>query len=164
MMRSSASIVLACAAIGFAAPCAASAQSSPATALAPALFLVGCWRATDPDGSVIEESWSRPAGELMLGWSRTVRPGRTTQFEHLRIQPVGERLFYRPAPGGRPSEHDFRMTLSMRDQIVFEAPEHDFPKRIVYSLLPDGALRARIDGGAGSDQAAEWRMESVDCP
>jgi hypothetical protein len=160
-----ASVLAAGIALACGAPRAGSAQgASAASVLAPAEFMVGCWRATGPDGATVEETWSRPDGGLMLGWSRTIRPGRATQFEHLRIEPVDGRLFYRPAPGGRPSEHDFRMTLASRGQIVFEAPEHDFPKRIIYNRLPDGALRARIDGGAGSLEGAEWRMERVTCP
>src|SRR5687767_3719967 len=83
------------------AGCAAGIRASPevrldpvlvpaagAARLAPAGFLAGCWRATEADGAVVEESWSLPAGGLMLGWSRTLRPGRAAQFEQLRIELV----------------------------------------------------------------------------
>ena len=37
------------------------------------------------------------------------------------------------------------------DQIsVFENPEHDFPKRIIYRKSADGSLLASIDGGPGT--------------
>jgi hypothetical protein len=139
---------------------AATPGSSP---LAAAAFLAGCWRATEAGGAVVEESWSLPAGGLMLGWSRTTRAGRPAQFEQLRIEVVDGAVLYRPSPGGRPSEHDFRLTASAPGALTFEAPEHDFPRRIQYRRLAEGALSARIDGGAGSDQSAEWRYQSVDC-
>jgi hypothetical protein len=31
-------------------------------------------------------------------------------------------------------------------EAVFENPEHDFPRRIIYRLEPDGSLFARIEG------------------
>jgi hypothetical protein len=136
-------------------------QASP---LADALFLTGCWRGTGADGAAVEESWSLPAGGIMLGWSRTLRAGRPAQFEQLRIQLVDGAVLYRPAPGGQPSEHDFRLTASGPGTLTFEAPEHDFPRRISYRRLADGTLSARIDGGAGSDRSAEWTYQSVDCP
>jgi hypothetical protein len=139
--------------------------SSPnASPLGVALFMAGCWRTTEADGAVVEESWSLPAGGLMLGWSRTLRAGRPAQFEQLRIQVVDGAILFRPSPNAQPSEHDFRLTESAPGALTFEAPEHDFPRRIQYRRLADGALGARIDGGAGSDQSAEWRYESVDCP
>ena len=143
-------------------PIVAAAPGS--SALAAAAFLAGCWRATEADGAVVEESWSMPAGGLMLGWSRTTGPGRAAQFEQLRIEVVDGAVLYRPSPGGRPSEHDFRLTASTAGALTFEAPEHDFPRRIQYRRLADGALSARIDGGAGSDRFAEWRYQPVECP
>jgi hypothetical protein len=40
---------------------------------------------------------------------------------------------------------------------VFENPEHDFPKRIIYRLTPDGSLNARVEGiEKGRATAEEW--------
>jgi hypothetical protein len=135
-------------------------ESSP---LVLAIFLVGCWRA-ELDGVVVEEVWGLPAGGVMLGWSRTTRPDRPVQYEYLRIEVVDGEILYRPSPAGRPSEHDFRLTESAPGALTFEAPEHDFPRRIQYRRLSRDALDARIDGGAGSAEFGEWRYQRASCP
>ncbi|HLS47992.1 MAG TPA: hypothetical protein VK012_05695 [Gemmatimonadales bacterium] len=56
------------------------------------------------------------------------------------------------------------MTQSGPDSALFEAPEHDFPRRIRYTRGTDGALTALIDGGEGSDRVQEWRMKPMSCP
>jgi hypothetical protein len=79
---------------------------------------------------------------------------------YTRIE-AGRRLTLLPFPGGRPSELAFRLTRASGDSAVFEAPEHDSPKRIVYSraAAADGAvLVARIDDGKDSTRAMEWSM------
>ena len=49
-------------------------------------------------------------------------------------------------------------------QQIFEAPEHDYPKRILYRANADGSRTARIDGGAQDDGGQEWRFLRVACP
>lgn len=41
----------------------------------------------------------------------------------------------------------FKLTSSEKDIFIFENPEHDFPKRIVYELISAGSVHAYIDGG-----------------
>ena len=41
----------------------------------------------------------------------------------------------------------FKMTSSENNMFVFENPEHDFPKRIVYKLITTDSLHAYIDDG-----------------
>jgi len=35
-------------------------------------------------------------------------------------------------------------------EAVFENPQHDFPRRIIYRKQPDNVVVVRIDGGAGT--------------
>ena len=41
----------------------------------------------------------------------------------------------------------FKMTKAENNLFVFEKPEHDFPKRIVYELTGSDSLHAYIDDG-----------------
>src|SRR5690606_31979703 len=68
-----------------------------------------------------------------------------------------------PFPNGRAAEYPFRLTSSGPGMALFEAPEHDFPKRIRYSLSQDGTMTARIDGGEGDARVQEWSMKQVGC-
>src|SRR5690606_18379892 len=135
----------------------------PAAALEDLSFMSGCWRAAVEDGAVLEEFYTAPAPNLILGTSRYLRDGQAVQFEFSRITADTSGIVLWPFPGGRPSEHGFRLTEIGRGAALFEAPEHDFPRRIRYALAADGALHARIDGGAGDARMQEWRMEPVPC-
>lgn len=127
-------------------------------------FMAGCWRsAPDERGTVIEEHYTGPSDNLMLGTTRYLREGAAVSFEFTRISVDDEGMSLRPYPNGRPSTAVFRLTALEEGVATFEAPEHDFPRRIRYRLESDGALVARIDDGSDDGQAAEWRMSSAPC-
>jgi hypothetical protein len=131
--------------------------------LAPVAFLSGCWRTpAGAPGSTLEERWSPPEGGVMLGTSRFVQGGRVSSFEFGLIRAAGDTIVYLPHPGGQASEHPFVLTGSGPGEATFEAPEHDYPKRIRYTLGPEG-LTARIDGGEDDPQPRSWRMEPTAC-
>jgi len=140
----------------------ATIQAQPHAGIERAGFMAGCWRGDFPSGT-IEERYTPPAGGLMLGTTRYLKDGRAVQFEFTHIAEEGETVVLTPYPDGMRSEHAFRMTSSAAGRVVFEAPEHDFPKRVAYHKAPGDSLIARIDGGEGSDQAMEWRMGRIDC-
>jgi len=45
----------------------------------------------------------------------------------------------------------FVCTKSSANEWIFENPQHDFPKRIIYRFLSDEQLETTIDAGPGSD-------------
>ena len=99
--------------------------------------------------SLIEERWTEPALNMMLGVSRTVREGKVVEFEFLRIESRADGLYYVAQPGGRPPT-EFKLTKWDGTEAIFENPQHDFPKRIIYRKLPDNVVWARVDGGQGT--------------
>ena len=113
-------------------------------------WMAGDWQ-TDPTGrAVSEEHWTRPAGGLMIGVSRTLVGDRTASFEFLRIEVRGESIFYVASPKGRCPATDFKLTRLSGREAVFENPEHDFPRRIIYRKNSEGGLSAIVDGGEGT--------------
>jgi hypothetical protein len=126
-------------------------------------FMAGCWRGEFRGGSALEEFYSSPSANLIVGVSRFMRDDRAVQHEFSRITADSTGVHLLPFPGGRPSEHAFRLTHSAPGLALFEAPDHDFPKRIRYSRSADGALTARIDAGEGDARVQEWRMLPVPC-
>ena len=106
-------------------------------------WLAGTWIT---EGSpVIEEHWMAPKGGAMLGLSRTVTKGRMASFEFLRIETTGKGIDYVASPGGGPVTR-FRLVRGTATEALFENLAHDFPKRIIYRLRPDGTLQVRIEG------------------
>lgn len=143
------------------------AQSTPT--LHDLGFMSGCWAGSFPNGGTIEERYTPPSDNLLLGTTRYLAEGRAVGFEFtaLRVDAEGG-IELHPSPNGRPSPHTFRLTrleAEAESRAVFEAPANDFPKRIVYRLLPGSpdTLLARIDNGEGSREAQEWRMTPVSC-
>jgi hypothetical protein len=122
----------------------------------------GCWRTDGANHT--QEIWSAPTSNLMLGLTLFVRDGRAAEYEMTRVEQVGDQVVMTPYPNGRVSEHGFVLT-SLRDgEAIFEAPEHDYPKRILYRTNADGSRTARIDGGPQDDGGQEWRFRRVPCP
>ena len=106
-------------------------------------WLAGPWVGTRSSGSSIEERWSPALGGAMLAMSRTVSRGKMSAFEYLRIVERDSGLVYIAQPGGAPPTV-FVLTELTTSRAVFDNPRHDYPKRIVYELSADGALRATI--------------------
>ena len=81
----------------------------------------------------------------MMGVSRTVVNGKTTEWEFLIIR-EGTQGFsrYVAKPSSQP-EATFTSTSVTATEVVFENPAHDFPRKIVYRR--DGTtLNAAIEG------------------
>lgn len=146
-----------------AVPPNASAQGASTAKLTDLAFMAGCWRGDFANGAALEEFYTRPSDNLILGLSRFMRGNRAVQHEFSRITTDSSGITLLPFPGGKPSEHAFRLTSIESGRALFEAPEHDFPKRIRYSKGADGSLTARIDGGEGDSRVQEWRMRQVSC-
>jgi hypothetical protein len=121
-------------------------------------WMAGSW-ASDSAGARIEEHWTAPAGGLMVGMHRDVKPGKRAAFEFLRIAADAEGIAYLAQPGGRPVTR-FPLKSAGAKSVVFEKPDHDFPKRIHYWLDEQGRLHARVEGNMGDKEASEeWCWE-----
>jgi hypothetical protein len=112
-------------------------------------WLGGYW-CSGSGGRLIEEYWLPANGDpgLMIGLSRTVKGGRTVNFEFLRITLEAGGANYLAQPQGVPPIA-FRLTASGEGWARFENPQHDFPKRVEYRRT-SGGLQAEI-AGPGED-------------
>lgn len=136
-------------------PAAARAQS-----LEPLGFMAGCWRsAPDAQGRIIEERYTPPTANLMLGTTRYLRGDSAVGYEFSRIERRGDTVLLTPYPNGRVSV-SFGLIGVENRRAVFENRSHDFPNRIIYTADAQG-LTARIEGNDGRGQ--EWMMLSFPC-
>jgi len=124
-------------------------------------FMAGCWR-SEPGarGTVIEERYSPPAANLMLGTTRYLRGDTVVSYEFTRIELNEGSIVLTPYPNGTASV-GFTLTTTAPGSADFENPEHDFPTRILYRRAEAGSLTARIEGPDGRGQA--WTMQPVAC-
>jgi hypothetical protein len=127
-----------------------------------ARWLAGCW-AFRAGERVVEESWMPERGGTMLGMSRTSKGDALGEHEFVMLQVSGGSLEYRVVTGGQP-ETAFRAAKTSANQVVFENPEHDFPKRIGYRLVSPDSLEAWVDGGSTeTGNSIRYPYHRVDC-
>jgi hypothetical protein len=107
-------------------------------------WMAGDWQQTS-GARAIEEHWSLPATNALIGMSRTVRDGRMVSFEFLRIEQRDGGTFYVAQPSGRPPT-DFKLTSSTDTEVVFEGDGTDKVKRITYRRQGPNGLYAAVEG------------------
>ena len=115
-------------------------------------WMAGTWCMEPEGGGRQEEIWTEPAGGLLLGLHRDVDASGQGSFEYLRVEEDAEGLTYWASPSGAPPT-PFRLTGMAGQLAVFENPEHDFPRKIVY-WRAEHVLKARIEGTEGKDTRA----------
>jgi hypothetical protein len=128
-------------------------------------WLQGCWRSTQGEAT-IEEQWMAPRGGSMLGMGRTVRGGKTVEYELVLIAERSGGLAYEAHPSGQPSATFLAMTAS-ETSVVFENPQHDFPQRVGYRRDGADGLQAWIEGQAGGKSRRvdfSYRRARCDAP
>jgi hypothetical protein len=127
------------------------------------VWMSGCWVANEQGPEDFDaEHWTRPMG-AMFGINRSVRAGRVSFYEYLRIEQSAGEIYFVARPAGAERETSFRLTESGESTVVFENPEHDFPNRIEYSRPEPGHLRARVSSGERGFEIL-FRRASCDRP
>ena len=131
-------------------PLGAASYQTPPHSISDLSWMSGDWQTPAGARVQIDEHWSLPAGGSMLGMSRTVGGDKTIEFEYLRIQQREDGIYYVAHPKARCPGTDFKLTRLSSIEAVFENPQHDFPKRIIYRKTSEDALTASIDAGEGT--------------
>jgi hypothetical protein len=123
-------------------------------------FMSGCWIGEAGEGTMIEEHYTTPSENLMLGTTRYLSGGRTISFELTTIRRDSTGVSLTPYPNGTASDA-FRLTRLDDRTAVFENPEHDFPQRITYRQAAEDSLAARVENPGG--RVMEWQMTRARC-
>lgn len=128
------------------------------------VWLSGCWEQNDAAKKRFgTEQWMKPSGGTMIGMSRTVKNGKTTAFEFLRILEDEKGIFYISRPSQNSGETSFKLVKSGPTEVTFENPAHDFPQRIIYRL-DKTSLFARIEGtNNGKAMGIDFPMIKAKC-
>jgi hypothetical protein len=117
-------------------------------------WLAGDWQLA-AGGKCVEEQWTTPSTNMLVGMSRTVAGGRTTSFEFVRIEARADGIYYVAQPGGRPPV-DFKLASDSASDLRFVNPGHaDHLKNVIYRRDGNGNLTARIEGENGGKAFSE---------
>lgn len=132
------------------------------TTLDDLAWLSGCWE-NNRSGRISEERWTKPKGGMMLGTGQTLKDGKTSEFEFMRIHEDKGEIFFTAKPSGQP-EASFKLISYAGGKAVFENPQHDFPQRVIYGKQPDGSLLARIEGEMnGQKRGIDFPFKRAKC-
>jgi hypothetical protein len=125
-------------------------------------WMTGCWEAKSAQGTV-EEHWLAPRGQTMLGLGRTVREGRTAEYEFVVLEKRDDRLAYEAHPSGQPTAVFLSQEVG-ETTVVFENAQHDFPQRVGYQQRGPDSLLAWIEGSRdGRVRRIEFPYTRVPC-
>jgi hypothetical protein len=140
-----------------------SASEAAGVALADLKWLAGCWAADGAEPGSLEV-WMPPAGGSMLGMSRTIRRGKMSAWEFIRIAQQDDGTIEYIAKPHNQEGATFRLISSDAKALTFENATHDFPQRVIYRLAGDGTLQARIEGTInGAAKGIDYPMKKAAC-
>ena len=126
--------------------------------------MAGCWERKDATKKLlITEQWMSPAGTSILGMGRTVKDGKTTGWEYMRIERRDDGLYFVSRPKENAEDTSFKLIRSTLDEVVFENKEHDFPQRVIYKLQGE-KMTGRIEGTMnGKERGIDFPYKRVKC-
>lgn len=104
-----------------------------------------------------------PAGTSILGIGRTVKDGKTVDYEFMRVEQRADGIYYVAKPKENNEESPFKLTRSTKNEVIFENKEHDFPQRVIYKLQGTKMI-GRIEGNNnGKFMGIDFPMNKVKC-
>lgn len=121
-------------------------NQKPTVTIADLDWIIGT-RSSQQDQMLIYESWSKTSDELLTGKSYYTENGDTMLLETIEIKQIDGELFYCPAVSNQNEGKaiEFKLTSNKPNHLIFENPEHDFPKKIVY-IQEGNNINAWIEG------------------
>jgi hypothetical protein len=120
------------------------------------LWLGESWRG-EKDSGLIEEQWSKPEGDTMMGMFRWIKDGKVFFYEFMTIEQTEEGLilrikhFNQGLIGWEEKEKSFSCVLTQLDgeKAVFFAREEEKPLWLVFERM-ENSLKIYFDSGVDS--------------
>jgi hypothetical protein len=108
----------------------------------------GTWKMVTKRGAICEE-WKKMDKNYLQSKGYIVKGNDTIINERVALTRNGADIFYTSTVEDQNNKQPiaFRLTKAEGNRFVFENPNHDFPKRIVYELVTADSLYAFVDDG-----------------
>jgi hypothetical protein len=119
-------------------------------------WLIGNWENTSPDG-VLTENWEKVNDSTFKAASYFIKAKDTIHFESIVLAQKGETLTYIATVKGQNDDKPvaFPSKSETENKLVFENPQHDYPKKITYTKGATNTLTAEISGKLNGKQTTE---------
>jgi Domain of unknown function (DUF6265) len=117
-------------------------------ALEPFARLSGQWIANGDDGKILEQWYAGSENRILEGGSFQINGTDSILTERLTIAATDSGIYYIAAVKGQNNNQPvaFRMMPSENGQLIFENPDHDFPKKLMYTFSGDDSLTVNVYG------------------
>jgi hypothetical protein len=145
------------------------AESAASTSIADVAWIAGHWGLEQPAGT-LEEIWSAPRGDCMMGMFRWMKNDKLWIYELLTIREEAGTLVFRFRHFGKALEAweakdqplTYRLKSLTSDEAVFENSESEKAARYIFRRSGDDALLIRLesekDGRVGADEFSYRRQ------
>jgi hypothetical protein len=109
----------------------------------------GKWIMQKGDKTIGEE-WTKISEAWFESKGYFIKDGDTIVTERVALKRVYGEVFYTSTVEDQNNKQPvkFKLTFYKKGKFIFENPQHDFPKRIIYDFTSRNTLHAYIDGGA----------------
>jgi uncharacterized protein YciI len=108
-------------------------------------FLAGTWKMDDQE---TYEHWDKINEISLKGFSYTMKNGQMAVSEYLDISGAHDEITYTATVLNQNQGKGVSFKLTRADSIIiFENPDHDFPKKIVYQKLNDQEIFVQVSDG-----------------
>ena len=110
--------------------------------------LEGTWKMNSKRGAICEE-WKKMNKNYLQSRGYMIKGSDTVVNERVALTKTSEGIFYTSTVEDQNNKQPvaFKMTKAENNLFVFENPQHDFPKRIVYHFINSDSLHAFVDDG-----------------
>jgi hypothetical protein len=110
-------------------------------------WLVGTWENNSEFGQM-QENWEKINDSVFRGTSYLIKEKDTLNSESIALEIKDDQVLYVPIVKGQNNDQPivFLLTKQTTKQLVFENPNHDYPKKIVYNKITADSLVAVISG------------------
>jgi hypothetical protein len=110
--------------------------------------LEGTWKMNTKRGAICEE-WKKVNKNYLQSKGYMIKGNDTVVNERVALTYNKEGIGYTSTVEDQNNKKPvvFKMTKAENNMFVFENPEHDFPKRIVYKFITADSLHAFVDEG-----------------
>lgn len=121
-------------------------------------FLQGAWKM---EGKEIYEHWDLLNENVMKGFSYAIKDGDMVVMEYLEMYRKDDGVYLSASVMNQNDGKPVSFKLTHTDSaFVFENPNHDFPKKIVYKKLNEAAIFVHVSDG--SQKSFSYTMEKQD--
>ena len=115
----------------------------------PGKLIEGTWIMSTKKG-MVGETWKKVNEDHYQNKGFIINKKDTIITEQVALRKTADGIFYTSTVEGQNNKQpvSFKLSSINNNIFIFENPEHDFPKRIVYEFTGNKTLHAYIDEGS----------------